>query len=67
MRFLNAEEVWRAAEELPQQFRTLAEGLDRTFRAALRVIDGGLSDGPRDTARTHKTRAGHEIGVSGGH
>ena len=51
----------------PELDRAVAEGLDRTFRAALRVIDGGLRDGPRDTARTQKTRAGHEIGVSGGH
>ncbi|MEA2827706.1 MAG: hypothetical protein QOG43_2145 [Actinomycetota bacterium] len=51
----------------PELDRAVAQGLDRTFRAALRVIDGGLSEGPRDTAKTQMTRVGHEIGVSGGH
>ena len=53
----------------PELDQAVAEGLDRTFRAALSVIDGGLSGGPRDTARTQETRAGHIIiiGASGGH
>jgi len=51
----------------PELDRQVAEGLDRTFRAALLVIDGGRSDGPRDTARTQMTRERHKIGASGGH
>ena len=49
--------------ELDQQ---VAEGLDHTFRAALRVVEGGSDDRSRDTARTQMTRARHENGGSGG-
>lgn len=47
----------------PELDRQVAEGLDRTFRAALRVINGGRSDGPRDTARTQDTRRTHNRGL----
>ncbi|MBW3575816.1 MAG: site-specific integrase, partial [Actinobacteria bacterium] len=46
----------------PELDEQVAEGLDRRFRAALRVIDGGGSEHPRDTPRTQKTRPGHKSG-----
>jgi hypothetical protein len=46
----------------PELDEAIAEGLDRTYRASLRLIRGGRDD----TGVTQMTRAGHEIGASGG-
>ena len=46
----------------PELDREVAAGLDRTYRASLRVIDGGLAEAARDTARTRMTRGRHEKG-----
>ncbi len=50
----------------PELDEQVAEGLDRRFRAALQLVDGGRGDHPGDTPRTQKTRPGHKIGVIGG-
>lgn len=53
----------------PERDEAIAEGLDRTYRASLQLIRGGLDDTPV----TQMTRAGHEIclwrsfAVTGGH
>ena len=50
----------------PELDADIAEGLDKTFRASLTLLPGGLSDTPEDTQRTQRTQKGHKIGGSGG-
>ena len=51
----------------PELDAEIAEGLDRTYRASLTVLDGGRSDPAQDTARTQRTRKSHKITDFGGH
>ena len=50
----------------PELDADIAEGLDKTFRASLTLLPGGLSDTAEDTRRTQRTQKGHRKGGSGG-
>jgi integrase len=55
----------------PELDAAIADGLEGTFRASLRLIPGSADEAPqnpaRDTARTQKTRGRHKIAASDGH
>jgi hypothetical protein len=54
----------------PELDAAIADGLEGTFRASLRLIPGGADEAAetpaRDTARTQMTRGRHKIGASDG-
>ena len=50
----------------PELDADIAAGLDKTFRASLTLLPGGVSDTAEDTPRTKRAQKGHEKGVSGG-
>ena len=50
----------------PELDEQIAHGLDRTYRASLQLIRGGLDEPSEDTRRTQRTRFGHENGANRG-